>query len=134
MMVWVWDDMLSPTNQEPSMTRTLYARAVALALLVASPAAMAFPGPPPMGPPPGERLEMMFDEVDADEEQRATIREVVSATVEEIRAIHEEGHAIRDGLRDAFTAETIDRVLIEDYRQRVLDLVDQGTGLVFDGI
>ena len=114
------------------MAHPMLARAAALALLVASPAALAFPGGPP--PAPGERLDAVLDAVDADDGQRATLRELAHDTFQRLHDLHEEGHAIRSGLREALTAEVIDRVAIEDLRLRAVALFDDGTSLALDAL
>jgi predicted phage gp36 major capsid-like protein len=100
-----------------------------LVLLFAAP---AFAAEPPPHHSPEERLERALDAADADDTQRNAIETLFRETLPAIKAMHEEGHALRDELREAFLAETVNPKVVEDIRRDGIDLMDRMSSTVLD--
>jgi Spy/CpxP family protein refolding chaperone len=103
---------------------------ITAALLLSSTTAFAFGPPPHMEP--GERLEQALDEVDATDEQRTTLRVLLEDTLPALKGFREEGKALHERMNNAFRAETVDRLVVEDVRLDALDLADRASETVLN--
>ncbi len=92
--------------------------------------AFAFGGPPHHDPV--ERLDKAFEITDATQDQQLTIRGLVEETLPELKGLHEEGRDLRERMKDAFRAETVDRDEVEMVRLDGLDLADRVSSTVLD--
>ena len=81
-----------------------------------------------------ERTDRALDAVDASEEQRTGVYELLSELVPKVKALHDEGHALRDELHAVLLTPEIDRTALEDLRVDAVDLFDRGTTLAFGHI
>jgi Spy/CpxP family protein refolding chaperone len=75
------------------------------------------------------RLTFVLDQLDADEQQQAAIRAIVDRSLGEMAALHEQGHALRDRFGAALLGEQVDRQELEQARQQLRELTDQGSRL-----
>jgi periplasmic protein CpxP/Spy len=73
------------------------------------------------------RLEKMLDKVDATAAQRSAIKSIVQRLHSEMEPIHEEHNLLRDGLKQALAAPTVDQVTIENLRREAAALMDRGS-------
>ena len=112
-----------------------------LALAVTTPAlAGPFFGPPPghPGPPTADRImdraEEAFDQVDATETQRSSVRTILEDTLPQVRAYHEEAGVLREQIKGIFFQSEIDRDALELARTDVVDLVDRATATLFQAL
>jgi len=66
----------------------------------------------------------LLDEVDADDEQRRKVIDIVEASVEEVHGLASEHHTHRQAFLEAFAGEHVDRAEIERIRSAEIELAD----------
>lgn len=125
----------TPSNSAPAR-RWFGAKRVAVAVLIAvagGAALSAFAmgphhgGPGMMGGGPGmgmmmggRGLDRMLDGLDATEQQRTQIRQIMKSAMDDLRAQRDQHRALRDRAMQAFTAPTVDANAVEQVRQQML--------------
>ena len=78
--------------------------------------------------------ERILDRVDATEEQRRAIREILSDLTSALAALDVEHDALRDRIRLALRADPMDRKAFEQVRTGALDLADRASRQAVDAI
>jgi Spy/CpxP family protein refolding chaperone len=73
------------------------------------------------------RLEKMLDKVDATSAQRASIKTIIERLHTEMAPIHKEHAQLRDGLKKALAAPTVDGVAVENLRIQAAASMDRGS-------
>lgn len=99
--------------------RLLQVLAISLAMSGAASAQTAPSRPEPMHPAPQlERINTMFDLVDATPAQRAQVQAIMDRTREELKATRQSLHDLREQSMALLTAATVDGAAIEALRLR----------------
>ena len=79
------------------------------------------------GPHGGHMLERMLDSVNATDQQRAQIKQIMQSAHADLKAQHEADRGIHDQMVAAFTQPTVDANAVEALRQRQLAAHDQAS-------
>jgi periplasmic protein CpxP/Spy len=121
-------------RSRPSRWWLLLALPVALAGGFYAASAYAFGGGFGMGGGPDahhafmqRRLEKMLDKVEATAAQRTAIKSIVERLHTEMQPIHKEHTALRDGLKQALAAPTVDGVAVENLRSQASELMERSS-------
>jgi protein CpxP len=77
-------------------------------------------GGPGMGMMAGRGMDRMLDGIDATEQQRTQIRQIMQAAMGDLRAQREQHRALRDRAMAVYTAPTVDANAAEQVRQQML--------------
>ncbi|MEQ1570587.1 MAG: Spy/CpxP family protein refolding chaperone [Myxococcota bacterium] len=80
----------------------------------------------------GERLDRAFDRVGATEAQRTEVLARLDQARESLRAMREEGVALREEIRGVLFAPELDRKALEGLRVQWLDWMDRASAAGFD--
>jgi len=75
----------------------------------------------------GPQVERMLDGVNASAEQKAQIKQIMSAAMTDLRAQREAGRALRDQAAQLFTQPTVDARAAEALRQQMLAQHEQAS-------
>ncbi len=78
------------------------------------------------------RLTFVLEQLDANEQQQQAIKAIVERSLDEMAALHERGHALRDRFGAALLGEQVDRQELEQARQQLRELTDQGSRLAVE--
>ena len=81
-----------------------------------------------------ERTDAALEAAHATGEQRSAVYELVHELIPQFKALHDEGHALRDELHAVLLTPVIDRTALEALRVDAVDLFDRGTTLAFGHI
>lgn len=68
----------------------------------------------------GRHLQRMLDDAKVDDVQRTQIRQIMDKAQADLKALHDEGHALRDQGLKLWTAPTLDANAAEKLRQQML--------------
>ena len=72
-----------------------------------------------------KKIDRMLDEVEASDDQRSQVHDIVKAAITDLREVRDLKRETRKDLVTALTRETIDRAELETLRQRKLKTVDR---------
>jgi Spy/CpxP family protein refolding chaperone len=80
------------------------------------------------------RLEHMLDEVDADDDQREKVEAIFQRTAPQMTALGKQVHALRDELKQALLAQSVDRARIDAAKQKLQSLTGQLADAALTGL
>jgi Spy/CpxP family protein refolding chaperone len=80
------------------------------------------------------KFEHLLDMVDADDAQRAQVEAIVAAHAPKMFALAQEGRALRQELKTALLADSLDRPRIEASKQELDQLAERMANLGVDGL
>lgn len=80
------------------------------------------------------RVKYALADVDATDEQKAKVTEILQGTASDVHALAGEHRAAHKQLFEILTAETIDRARLEAVRAETLGLADQATKRIVQGV
>lgn len=79
-------------------------------------------------------VKYVLSEVDATAEQRARVTSILQAAANDVYALKDQHHAAHEQLHQIFSADTIDRARLEAVRAGELQLADQASKRIVQGI
>lgn len=79
-----------------------------------------------------ERLDWILDWIDASDEQRDQIVDIVGDSIENMRQLSAEHHSNREAFVSAFAQTDVDRVALEEIRLSALQLADEASSELLD--
>jgi protein CpxP len=82
----------------------------------------------------GRRMAKVLDAAGASDAQRAQIKAVWTNLRPQLQALHEQRAKLREEMRKALTAPTIDTAQVDRVRQQEVRLAEQGSTLITQGI
>lgn len=77
-----------------------------------------------------EHADHVMDKVDASDEQKATVRGLFEEALPTMQGFRAEAGELREEMKVVFTAETIDRLALEEARLDMMDLADRASRFV----